>query len=172
MRYMLLIHPGDAPTPYAPDGWARLSDAEREEVTTAYRAIDEAPGVSPGVQMQPPETATTVRVQEGKTLTTDGPFVALDDALGRSADGLDVLSRLETSTPWRTAALAYTKGDRNRAADILGGMGNHTDEAYARLRAAEEGGTSEQLERALEFFGGVAATAYVRRVEALYPASA
>jgi class 3 adenylate cyclase/tetratricopeptide (TPR) repeat protein len=94
------------------------------------------------------------------------------DALGRSADGLDVLSRLETSTPWRTAALAYTKGDRNRAADILGGMGNHTDEAYARLRAAEEGGTSEQLERALEFFGGVAATAYVRRVEALYPASA
>jgi class 3 adenylate cyclase/tetratricopeptide (TPR) repeat protein len=94
------------------------------------------------------------------------------DALGRSADGLDVLSRLETSTPWRTAALAYTKGDRTRAADILGGTGNHTDEAYARLRAAEEGGSSEQLDRALEFYGGVGATAYVRRVEALFPASA
>jgi hypothetical protein len=103
MRYMLLIHPGDAPTPYAPDGWARLSDAEREEVTTAYRAIDEAPGVSPGVQMQPPETATTVRVQEGKTLTTDGPFVALDDALGGwfllDADDLDAAIELASRVP-------------------------------------------------------------------------
>ena len=32
--------------------------------------------------MQPPETATTVRVQDGKTLTTDGPFVAVKEALG------------------------------------------------------------------------------------------
>jgi hypothetical protein len=103
MRYMLLIHPGDAPTPYTPDGWARLSDAEREEVTTACRAIDEAPGVSPGVQMQPPETATTVRVQEGKTVTTDGPFVALDDALGGwfllDADDLDAAIELASRVP-------------------------------------------------------------------------
>jgi hypothetical protein len=103
MRYMLLIHPGDAPTPYTPDGWARLSDAEREEVTTTYRAIDEAPGVSPGVQMQPPETATTVRVQEGKTVTTDGPFVALDDALGGwfllDVDDLDAAIELASRVP-------------------------------------------------------------------------
>jgi hypothetical protein len=32
--------------------------------------------------MQPPETATTVRVQDGKTLTTDGPFVETKEALG------------------------------------------------------------------------------------------
>ena len=32
--------------------------------------------------MQPPEAATTVRVQDGKTLTTDGPFVAIKEALG------------------------------------------------------------------------------------------
>jgi hypothetical protein len=51
-------------------------------------------------------------------------------------------------------------------------MANRTDEAYARLRAAEEGGGTEQLDRALEFYGGVAATAYVRRAEALLPASA
>ena len=31
---------------------------------------------TPGVQMQPPENATTVRVEDGRTLTTDGPFVA------------------------------------------------------------------------------------------------
>ena len=32
--------------------------------------------------MQPPETATTVRVQDGKTLTTDGPFVEIKEAIG------------------------------------------------------------------------------------------
>jgi class 3 adenylate cyclase/tetratricopeptide (TPR) repeat protein len=94
------------------------------------------------------------------------------DALGRSGDGWAVLSRLESPTEWRTAALAYAKGDRVGAADLLGEMGNRTDEAYARLRAAEEGGGTEQLDRALEFYGGVAATAYVRRAEALLPASA
>jgi hypothetical protein len=32
--------------------------------------------------MQPPETATTVRVQDGKPLTTDGPFVEVKEAIG------------------------------------------------------------------------------------------
>jgi len=51
-------------------------------------------------------------------------------------------------------------------------MGNRADEAYARLRAGEEGGGTKQLDRALAFYGSVGATAYVRRVEALFPASA
>jgi tetratricopeptide (TPR) repeat protein len=96
---------------------------------------------------------------------------AVDD-LGRSADAAALLSRLATSTPWRGAALAYVAGDRAGAADILGEMGNRTDEAYARLRAAEEGGGTEQLERALAFYRGVGATAYLRRGEALLPATA
>lgn len=82
MKYLLLIHQGDAPTPYSPDEWARLSEDEQRAVFAAYKAINETPGVSPGVQMQPPETATTVRVQDGRTLTTDGPFVAVKEALG------------------------------------------------------------------------------------------
>jgi hypothetical protein len=32
--------------------------------------------------MEPPEAATTVRVENGQTLTTDGPFVAAKEALG------------------------------------------------------------------------------------------
>lgn len=36
----------------------------------------------PSLQLQPPETATTVRVQDGKTLTTDGPFAETKEALG------------------------------------------------------------------------------------------
>jgi hypothetical protein len=95
----------------------------------------------------------------------------LDD-LGRPADASAMLSQLATPTVWRKAALAYSAGDRVGAADILAGMGDHTDEAYARLRAAEEGGGAQQLSRALTFYRGVGATAFVRRIEALLPASA
>ncbi len=81
MKYMLLIHQGTTPTPRSEE-WDSLSKEEQNEVYAAYRAINETPGVSPGVQMQPPETATTVRVENGKTLTTDGPFVEIKEALG------------------------------------------------------------------------------------------
>jgi len=103
MKYMLLIHQGDAPTPYTPDEWARLSEEEQGAVYASYQAINETPGVSPGVQMQPPETATTVRVQDGKTLTTDGPFVAVKEALGGyfffEADDLDAAIELASRVP-------------------------------------------------------------------------
>ena len=53
--------------------------------------------------MQPPETATTVRVQDGKTLTTDGPFVAVKEALGGylffEADDLDAAIELAARIP-------------------------------------------------------------------------
>jgi hypothetical protein len=96
---------------------------------------------------------------------------ALDD-LGRPGDPAGVLERLANPTPWRNAALAYANGDRVGAADVLSEMGNHTDEAYARLRAAEEGDGADQRDRALAFYRGVGATAHVRRVEALLSASA
>jgi hypothetical protein len=48
----------------------------------ADQVINETPGVSSGLQLQPAEIATTVRVQDGKTLTTDGPCVAVKEALG------------------------------------------------------------------------------------------
>ena len=38
--------------------------------------------MTPGNQLDEPETATTVRVQDGRTLTTDGPFVELKEAVG------------------------------------------------------------------------------------------
>ena len=103
MKYMLLIHQGDAPTPYTPDEWARLSEDEQQAVYAAYKAINETPGVTPGVQMQAPEAATTVRVQDGKTLTTDGPFVAVEEALGGylffEADDLDAAIELASRIP-------------------------------------------------------------------------
>ena len=53
MKYMLLIHQGDAPTPRTPDEWARLSEDEQKAVYADYKAINETPGVTPGQQMQP-----------------------------------------------------------------------------------------------------------------------
>ena len=103
MKYLLLIHQGDAPTPYKPDEWARLSQEEQNAVYADYKTINETPGVTPGVQMQPPESATTVRVQDGKTLTTDGPFVAVKEALGGyvlfEADDLDAAIELASRIP-------------------------------------------------------------------------
>ena len=103
MKYMLLIHQGDTPTPRDPEAWGRLSEDEQKAVFAGYKAINETPGVSPGVQMQDPETATTVRVQDGKTLTTDGPFVAVKEALGGylffEADDIDAAIDLAARIP-------------------------------------------------------------------------
>jgi hypothetical protein len=102
MKYMLLIQQGDTPTPGSPE-WERLSEDEQKAVYAAYQAVNETPGVSPGVWMQPPETATTVRVQDGNTLTTDGPFVAVKEALGGylffEADDLDAAIELASRVP-------------------------------------------------------------------------
>jgi hypothetical protein len=102
MKYMLLIHQGTTPTPGS-DAWTELSKDEQNEVYRDYKALGETPGMTPGVQMQDPETATTVRVKDGKTLTTDGPFVALKEALGGycffEADDLDAAIELASRIP-------------------------------------------------------------------------
>ena len=82
MKYMLLIQQGDTPTPRSPDEWGRLSEDEQKAVYADYQAINQTPGVTPGLWLQPPEAATTARAQDGKTLTADGPFVAVKEALG------------------------------------------------------------------------------------------
>ena len=103
MKYVLLIHQGATPTPYSPDEWAKLSDDEQKEIYAAYAAINETPGVTPGLGLQPPESATTVRVEDGRTLTTDGPFVAVKEALGGwlvfEADDLDAAIELASRIP-------------------------------------------------------------------------
>jgi hypothetical protein len=103
MKYMLLIHQGDAPTPRDPEAWAKLSEDEQKAVYADYMAINQTDGVSPGVQLDEPETATTVRVEDGKTLTTDGPFAELKEAIGGflffEADHLDAAIELAARIP-------------------------------------------------------------------------
>jgi hypothetical protein len=103
MKYLLLIHQGDTPTPRDPEAWAKLPEEEQNRVFTDYQAINETPGVTPGLQLGDPDTATTVRVENGETLTTDGPFVAVKEAIGGwlvyEADDLDAAIELAARIP-------------------------------------------------------------------------
>ena len=102
MKYMLLIHQGDTPVPGSPE-WDRLSPEEQQAVYAGYQAVNQTAGVTPGAWMESPDTATTVRVERGETLTTDGPFVAVKEALGGylvfEADDLDAAIELASRIP-------------------------------------------------------------------------
>jgi len=102
MTYMLLIHQGTTPLPGS-DAWERLSDAQKGAVYEAYKAINATPGVTAGLGLQPPETATTVRVQDGRTLVTDGPFAEMKESIGGylifEADDLDAAIELASKVP-------------------------------------------------------------------------
>ena len=102
MKYLLLIHQGDTPLPGTPE-WDSLSEDEQRAVYGDYQAVNQTPGVTPGLWLETPELATTVRVEDGKTLTTDGPFVAIKEALGGyliyEADDLDSAIALASRIP-------------------------------------------------------------------------
>jgi hypothetical protein len=103
MKYVLLIHQGTTPTPGS-DAWNAMSEDEQKQVYEDYQALNETPGVTPNdARLDSPETATTVRVQDGKTLTTDGPFVSVKEALGGwltyEADDLDAAIELASKIP-------------------------------------------------------------------------
>jgi hypothetical protein len=102
MTYMLLIHQGTTPLP-GTEEWDRLPEDEQKAVFADYKAINKTPGVSPGLRLDSPDTATTVRVEDGETLTTDGPFVAVKEALGGymlfEADDVDAAIELASRIP-------------------------------------------------------------------------
>lgn len=80
MRYMILIY-GD------PAIYATQTQEERNAEYQEYMAFGEAArkqGVNPDVgdALQAPNTATTVRVRDGKTLITDGPYAETKEMLG------------------------------------------------------------------------------------------
>jgi hypothetical protein len=103
MQYIMLIHQGTTPTPRSPEEWARLSQDEQKAIYADYKAINETPGVTPGLGLDSPETATTVRVEDGRTLTTDGPYVSVKEALGGyfifEADDLDAAIEVAARVP-------------------------------------------------------------------------
>jgi hypothetical protein len=77
MNYLMQIYQGEAL-----EVWSKLSEAEQQVVTADYQAVNQTPGVTPGKWLAAPEMATTVRVKDGQTVTTDGPFAETKEALG------------------------------------------------------------------------------------------
>jgi hypothetical protein len=75
MQYALLIYE----RPGAYDGF---DDEERRAVSGEYLVIGADPRVVAGARLQPVELATTVRVAEGETLVTDGPFADTKEVFG------------------------------------------------------------------------------------------
>jgi hypothetical protein len=98
MQYMLQIYSGEGV-----ERWERLPKDEQDAIMGEYYAISQTPGVIGGAQLQGSETATTVRVEGGSTLTTDGPFAETKEVLGGyyllEADDLDTAIEVAARIP-------------------------------------------------------------------------
>ena len=79
MQYMLLIYND-------PHTWESMSEGERGEIYGRYFTFTEelrgSGKMVAGDALQPTSTATSVRVRDGETLTTDGPFAETKEVLG------------------------------------------------------------------------------------------
>jgi hypothetical protein len=100
MQYLLMIYADES----------RMKDvtpADREAMTLEYRALTDSliksGHMRAGDALQPTSTATTVRVRDGKTLTTDGPFAETKEQLGGyylvEAKDLDEATKLAARIP-------------------------------------------------------------------------
>src|SRR4051794_33696046 len=96
MQYALLIYE----KPGANDAF---TDEERRAITGEYLALRDDPRIVDGAKLQPIETATTVRVQGGQTLITDGPFADTKEVFGGyyrfEADDLDAAIEVARRIP-------------------------------------------------------------------------
>jgi hypothetical protein len=96
VKYAMLVY-------LQPGSMEEMSEAERASVSAEYFAIRDEPGCFDGGQLQPVETATTVRVHDGQTVTTDGPFAETKEVFGGyyllEADDLDTAIELAARVP-------------------------------------------------------------------------
>lgn len=75
MKYALLIYS-------SPSLYEALSEDEFKAVLREYTALVDDSRCLGSSHLQPGETGTTVRVQDGRTLTTDGPFADTKEVIG------------------------------------------------------------------------------------------
>src|SRR3954447_7375849 len=102
MQYLLLIYDAEA-------SWQGMSDEQRNGLYGEYGAfgasIRESGNYLNGAQLQPTSTATSVRIRNGETLVTDGPFAETKEQLGgfylieaKDADeALEIASRIPSA---------------------------------------------------------------------------
>ena len=81
MQFVLLIYQGSTPLPGTPE-WEALSSDEQRAVYADYAALNKAEGLTPGLPLGLPEQATTVRVEGGEAVPSEGPYVDVKGAVG------------------------------------------------------------------------------------------
>ena len=96
MQYAVLIYE-------KPDAYDPLTQEERQAVSNEYLAIREDPRIVDGARLEPAEMTTTVRMQGGETLITDGPFADTKEVFGGyyllEADDLDAAIEIAERIP-------------------------------------------------------------------------
>ena len=98
MKVMALIY-GDE------SRWEALSEADREAVYERYRAFGQSADskVVDGAELAPTRSATTVRVRDGETIVTDGPYAETKEQLGGfyllEVDSLDEAAAIAAQIP-------------------------------------------------------------------------
>ena len=79
MKYLLMIYADES-------AWPKQTAEEQQRVMGAYyaftEAVQKAGPYKGGEALHPTTTATTVRVKDGKTITTDGPFAETKEQIG------------------------------------------------------------------------------------------
>jgi hypothetical protein len=102
MDFVLMIYQGTTPLPGS-DEWNALSDDKQKAIYADYGALNQSPGVTPGLPLGVPGKATTVRVEDGKAVTTDGPYPGANESVGGyfvlEADDLDAAVELASRIP-------------------------------------------------------------------------
>ena len=100
MQYMLLIYDNEAEMVANRKGATDVMMAEYREFTDS---ILKSGNLKAGDALQPTSTATCVRIRNGKTLTTDGPFAETKEQLGGyyliEAKDLDEATKIAARVP-------------------------------------------------------------------------
>jgi hypothetical protein len=99
MQYLLMIYGNEK-------NWVSQSKAQQDAENKAFSAFGKefATAILGGNALQPTTVATTVRVRDGKTLTTDGPFAETKEQLAGyylvEAGDLDEAIAIAAKIPW------------------------------------------------------------------------
>jgi hypothetical protein len=96
VKYMLLVYDN-------PASWTDISEEQMKGLYAEYAAVSQDPATTDSAQLAPVETAKTVRIKNGETLTTDGPFAETKEHLGGyylvEADSIDAATKIAARIP-------------------------------------------------------------------------
>jgi hypothetical protein len=102
MQFVMMIYQGTTPLPNT-EAWSSLPESEQKAIYADYAALNKTPGLTAGPPLGLPKDAKTVRVNDGRTVTSDGPYVDTNGAVGGyfvlEADSVDAAVELASRIP-------------------------------------------------------------------------